>query len=40
MLSTSVRLPVPEPLVLLDATLLFLIQVLIAQQPELLAEPE
>jgi hypothetical protein len=40
MLSTSVRLPLPEPLVLLDATLLFLIQVLIAQQPELLAEPE
>jgi len=41
MLSTSpVRLPVPEPLVLLDATLLFLIQVLIAQQPELLAEPQ
>jgi hypothetical protein len=40
MLSTSVRLPVPEPLVLLDATLLFLIQVLIAQQPELLAQPE
>jgi hypothetical protein len=38
MLSTSsVPLPVPEPLALLDATLLFLIQVLLAQHPDLLA---
>jgi hypothetical protein len=37
---SSVPLPVPEPLALLDATLLFLIQVLIAQQPDLLALPE
>jgi hypothetical protein len=35
-----VPLPVPEPLALLDATLIFLIQVLIAQQPELLSLPE
>jgi hypothetical protein len=35
--SASVPLPVPEPLALLDATLLFLIQVLIAQHPDLLA---
>ena len=35
-----VPLPVPEPLALLDATLIFLIQVLIAQQPELLTQPE
>jgi hypothetical protein len=41
MLSTaSGPLPVPEPLALLDATLLFLIQVLIVQQPELLATPD
>jgi hypothetical protein len=41
MLSTSsLPLPVPEPLALLDATLLFLIQVLIAQQPDLLATPD
>jgi hypothetical protein len=41
MLPTStVPLPVPEPLALLDATLLFLIQVLIAQHPGLLAAPE
>ena len=41
MLPTShVSLPVPEPLTLLDATLLFLIQVLLAQHPDLLAPPE
>src|SRR5580693_8102223 len=41
MLTTShVSLPVPEPLTLLDATLLFLIQVLLAQHPDLLAPPE
>jgi hypothetical protein len=41
MLSTSsVPLPVPEPLALLDATLLFLIQVLLAQHPDLLATLE
>ncbi|MGH7345506.1 MAG: hypothetical protein ACREK4_11385 [Candidatus Rokuibacteriota bacterium] len=33
-------LPVPEPLALLDATLLFLIQVLLARHPDLLAPPE
>ncbi len=32
----EVTLPVPEPLALLDATLLFLVQVLIAQHPDLL----
>jgi hypothetical protein len=37
---TNVTLPIPEPLVLLDATLLFLIQVLIAQHPDLLAPAE
>src|SRR5271155_5140917 len=38
MRSTSpLPLPVPEPLALLDATLLFLIQVLLAQHPDLLA---
>ena len=36
----NVTLPIPEPLALLDATLLFLIQVLIAQHPALLASPE
>jgi hypothetical protein len=41
MLPTShVPIPVPEPLALLDATLLFVIQVLIAQHPALLAAPE
>jgi len=41
MRSTShVSLPVPEPLALLDATLLFLIQVLLAEHPDLLAPPE
>jgi hypothetical protein len=39
MLPTShVPIPVPEPLALLDATLLFLIQVLIANHPALLEE--
>ena len=36
----SISLPVPEPLALLDATLLFLIQVLLARHPDLLAPPE
>ena len=36
MLPTS-PVPVPEPLALLDATLLFLIQVLLARHPDLLA---
>ena len=38
--TSHVPIPVPEPLALLDATLLFLIQVLIAQHPDLLATPE
>jgi hypothetical protein len=36
----EISLPIPEPLPLIDATLLFLIQVLIAKHPELLAAPE
>lgn len=36
----TVALPIPEPIALLDATLLFVIQVLIAQHPDLLAPPE
>jgi hypothetical protein len=36
----SVSLPIPEPLALLDATLLFIIQVLLARHPDLLAPPE
>jgi hypothetical protein len=36
----SVSLPLPEPFALLDATLLFIIQVLIARHPDLLAPPE
>jgi hypothetical protein len=36
----SVSLPLPEPIALLDATLLFLIQVLIAQHPDLLTASE
>jgi hypothetical protein len=36
----TVTLPIPEPLALLDATVLFVIQVLIAQHPDLLAPPE
>jgi hypothetical protein len=41
MLPTSpVPIPLPpEPLALVDTTLLFLIQVLIAQHPDLLADP-
>lgn len=38
--TANVTLPIPEPLALLDATLLFLIQVLLAQHPDLLAPPE
>lgn len=34
----SVMLPLADPLALIDATALFVIQVLIAQHPELLAE--
>jgi hypothetical protein len=37
---SRIPLPVPEPLALLDATLIFLIQVLIAQHPGLLSMPE
>jgi hypothetical protein len=36
----AVHLPVLEPLALIDATLLFAVQVLIAQHPDLLAPPE
>lgn len=36
----EITLPVPEPLALLDATLLFLVQVLLAHHPELLLPPE
>lgn len=36
----ELTLPVPEPLALLDATLLFLVQVLIAQHPDLLLPPD
>jgi hypothetical protein len=36
----ELTLPLPDPLALLDATALFVIQVLIAQHPELLAVPE
>jgi hypothetical protein len=35
-----VSLPVSEPLALIDATLLFLVQVLIARHPDLAAPPE
>ncbi len=38
--AATVTLPIPEPLALLDATLLFVIQLLIAQHPGLLAPPE
>ena len=34
--SVSLPLPIPEPLALADATLVFLVQVLIAQNPDLL----
>ena len=36
----EVSLPIPEPLELLDATLLFLIQVLLAKHPDLLRLPD
>jgi hypothetical protein len=36
----AVHLPVLEPLALIDATLLFAVQVLLAQHPDLLAPPE
>lgn len=35
-----ISLPVPEPLALIDATVLFIIQILLAQHPELLAAPD
>lgn len=38
--SDSISLHVPEPLALIDATLLFTVQVLIARHPELLLPPE
>jgi hypothetical protein len=38
--TATVTLPIPEPLALLDATLLFVIQVLLAQHPDLLTPPE
>jgi hypothetical protein len=38
--SPVVSLPVSEPLALIDATLLFLVQVLLAKHPELYAPPE
>jgi hypothetical protein len=38
--SPQVCLPIADPLALIDATLLFLVQVLIAKHPELLAAPE
>ena len=38
--SPHVSIPVHEPLDLIDATLLFLIQVLLAKHPDLLAPPE
>jgi hypothetical protein len=38
--SPVVPLPIPEPLALIDATLLFLVQVLLAKHPELYAPPE
>jgi len=36
----SLTLPLADPLALIDATALFVIQVLIAQHPELLVEPD
>jgi hypothetical protein len=38
--TTDVSLPLPEPLELIDATLLFLIQVLLAKHPDLLRPPD
>jgi hypothetical protein len=36
----EVSLPLPEPIELIDATLLFLIQVLLAKHPDLLRPPD
>jgi hypothetical protein len=36
----SISLHVPEPLALIDATLLFTVQILIARHPQLLLPPE
>lgn len=36
----DITLPLPDPLALLNATALFVIQVLLAQHPDLLAAPE
>jgi len=36
----EITLPLPDPLALLNATALFVIQVLLAQHPDLLAAPE
>jgi hypothetical protein len=36
----SISLHVPEPLALIDATLLFTVQILVARHPELLLPPE
>lgn len=36
----QLSLPLPDPLTFLDATALFVIQLLLAQHPELLADPE
>ncbi|MGK4001466.1 hypothetical protein WMF31_02495 [Sorangium sp. So ce1036] len=38
--SDPISLHVPEPLALIDATLLFTVQVLVARHPELLLPPE
>ena len=38
--SIHISLPIADPLALVDATLLFLVQVLIAKHPDLLAAPE
>lgn len=38
--SDSISMHVPEPLALIDATLLFTVQVLLARHPELLLPPE
>jgi hypothetical protein len=39
-MSRAVTLPVPEPLALLEATLLFAVQLLVAHNPDLLALPD
>jgi hypothetical protein len=36
----QVSLPLPEPLTLIDATLLFLVQVLLAKHPDLYRPPD